>query len=524
MSNLPENENKEILQENISNENESETSTVFADPSAHAEYADKKRKKNRLVVGACALLVAAVLGLATFAVTKLIPEKENDYSSPYAQDFVVKEMDSDDLKSITLTNKNGKIEFYSQKNSEDETVWSIKGVDAALLSESGISSFIRSATSISATREITKMSVADCGLDNPTVYFDIVDRFNKTTGVYVGNISADKTGYYLKFSDSDKIYLVSESLVDNLNGDILSYATDENTPAFELPSDAESYKSEQGTMNYFDTLTIKSKKFSDTLVLENKPTESKLLSCRVTSPTKRVAENYDGILAVFQSGLATNGAYSYDVSPKSLKAVGLDNPDFQATVNVKGKTLTYKFTLQADGDYAVVCDNSKLISRVSQDSVASFTQAKLTDFYSAWISLYSIADISEFNVTLNGTKYNISVTANEDEDAKDKYNVTLNGKAMDCKSFQNIYGNFVSLSCTDYMVENITSKPFLQVEIVFKDTSAGKTVIEFAKAGEVRYQYSVDGVNLGKLNASSLNKFIKYFEKFVSGETVEVIK
>ncbi len=529
MSNFPENEKTEL-----NGNTAEEFSTVFSDPAAHRDIPQKKTR--RLLAVIASVLAVAVLAGGTVAVIKLIPEKEEETASnPYAEDITVTEVSSDDLTSVTVKNENGTLNLYSKrekaKDSSDSSeisddaevvTWYLKGVSSELTDSSTISSFVQSAASVTAMREITEKTEAECGLDKPFITVNTVDTKSKKMAVSVGGESPDGSGYYVKTSASDKIYLVDSSYVDTLGADKLYFAVSDTMSAFSVPEGAEDYLTSEGTLTTFDSITVKSSKFKDTLYVESNPDEAlaQYAGYIIKKPTTRIAENFDGIVTVFSSGLATTGAYSYDVSASSLKAFGLDKPDFEMTMNIKGKTLTYKLALQKDGNYAAVNNDSKLISKVTADSI-SFVNNDIIDFYSSWICLYSIDDINGLNIKYEGRNYNFGIKANSDEDAEDNYIITLNGKNIDCSSFQNFYQYMVSLACTDYTVDKVSGEPDVVFDFSFKDKGVGHSIINFTKANETRYQYSVDGIELGKVTSSSIKKLGKYLDKLAKGEIIE---
>ena len=41
-------------------------------------------------------------------------------------------------------------------------------------------------------------------------------------------------------------------------------------------------------------------------------------------------------------------------------------------------------------------------------------------------------------------------------------------------------------------------------------------VVEFKKASETKYQYSIDGIDMGKINSSALNKILKQVQKLTA--------
>ena len=540
MSNFPENEKNEITQPELNNENTAEEfSTVFSDPTAHREVPQKK--KRRLLAAIAAVLAVAIFAGGTIAVIKLIPEKEESTESPFAEDIVVTEISSSDLDTVTVKTELGTINLYSKReksetessestSSTGETVnWYLEGVAEDLVDTSTVASFAGSAASISAMREITEKTAEECGLNNPVITVDTVDKNGEKFSVTVGGESPDKSGYYVKTSKDDKIYLVGNTYVDSLKVEPLYFASTSTMSAFDVPDGADNYLSDDGKLAYFDSITVNSKNFTDKLVVAYPPSDDELsqyIGYVVKEPTYRIAENAENLVSVFTNGVSVTGAYAYDVTNASLKQFGLDNPDFQMTMDIKGKKLTYKFAAQEDGNYAAVNDDSKLISKVSADSVSTFINSKIIDFYSSWICLYSIDDISNLNIRVGEKDYKFGITALSEEEAAEKdvnYAITLNGKDIDCQSFQNLYQYIVSFACTDYTVDKINAPSDVDFNFVFKDAARGTSVVKFTKASDTRYQYSVDGRDLGKINSASMNKLTKYLEKIAAGEIIPEI-
>ena len=97
----------------------------------------------------------------------------------------------------------------------------------------------------------------------------------------------------------------------------------------------------------------------------------------------------------------------------------------------------------------------------------------------------------------------------------------LNGKQIDCSSFQYLYQYFISMSCSDYTVETLNSDPELVIEYVFNKKKYKNSKIEFRRSGASRYQYTVDGIDMGKTTSAEINKFVKYLKKVANGEILE---
>jgi len=558
MSNIPENEKinnmeNQVDEDSVENtpalSDEEEFSTIFSDPAIHRRTAPEKKKGYLLKILA-GVLAVAILGTGTWAVIEFIPEMEEDVTSPYHEEITVKEIESDDFKTVTIKNDNGTTEFYSltekatdssdssdtSSETAEVTKWYIKGVDKSFTSDSSIATFIGQFGNVTAVREITEITAADCGLDKPTLTATAVCKDGTEYTLDIGKIGDNISGArYGKFSDSDKIYLLTGGYVDSLaEVEPLLYDATVSTPAFEVPDGGEDYVAEDGSLTTFDKLTVSGKNMSDEIVFKanNDKEIASMIGYVVTSPSMRIAQNAEYVLAIFKSGLSVDGAYAFDVSDKALKKFGLDKPDFTATLEILGKKMTYKFKLQKDGNCAVIADGAKVISKVSATTdlsgegkvlLSSLLEFSVTDFYASWISLYNIADISDFKVNVEGKDYNFAIKANEDEEAEDNYIIKLNGKKIDCQSFQYLYQWFITMNCSDFNVDDLDSDPDMTVKFSFNKKNYKDSVIEFRRSGATRYQYTVDGINMGKTTSAEINKFVKYLKKVAAGEIISEI-
>lgn len=237
------------------------------------------------------------------------------------------------------------------------------------------------------------------------------------------------------------------------------------------------------------------------------------------SPTRRIAENVDGIFDLFKSGVSVSGAYSFDPSASARKKLGLDNPDLTVEIKIGSFTKTYLFKQQEDGDYAVWYNGAKLIKKVSESSL-SFIDYKVNDYYASWVCLQSINELSNFTLKTPDKTYSFDIVYDDSEDAEETYVITYEGKKLVAENFQNFYQECISLSCTDFTVDKLSGEPNISIVFTYSDASRGKTAVEFRKASETKYQYSIDGIDMGKINSSALNKILRLAQKVANGESI----
>ena len=499
-----------------------EFSSVFADPQAHNDK-PKSSGKKRLVAIIAAFLAVAVLVGGTIAVINLIPVLEEDESQgSIFEDIKVIDVDSEKLSTVTVKNSKGEFKFYSEISEDTEessntssgdkkTVsWVLDGVDKEKTSASSINAIISRAASVTATREINTKTAADCGLDNPVIKVDVTSNEVDDYSILVGSASPDGTGTYLKLSNSDKIYIVSDSAFSSFEFEALDLA---NISAFTAATftNTTGYLSDNGVLATFDELTIGGKNFGETVKIVPNSADDELASFvayNVVSPVKRIADetNVSAAFGLFAESLSVAGVYSYDVDAASLAAVGLDNPDLIVKLTVGGETKTFKIAY-VDKEYcAVINDESTMIRKVATSNI-TFAGATTQSFYSDWVIMQMINDVDKMTFTVGEDKYSFDIDYDDSEGAEQPYTIMYGKKELDDKNFRDFYQIFVGLSANSFEVEKVSGSADTTVKITLTD----KTVrtLELYKISDTAYQYHEDGTPMGTITSSAYNKLIK---------------
>ncbi|MBR4116786.1 MAG: DUF4340 domain-containing protein [Clostridia bacterium] len=521
MTNLPENENQQPIDE---------FSTVFSDPTEHKKTANTNKGKRLKVVISLVLAVAVLLG-GTFAIVKLIPEKE-DEQPVVDQEISVLSYDSDEIKGVAIKNKNDSFKIYSETvkekaTAEDEepttaTYWYLKGYDKDLTDSDLILQAVNSAIDFTAIREIASKSAKECGLDSPEITVDITTNKDEKVSFSIGAQSPDNAGVYVKASNKDTIYLVGGDIYESLSFSALDMANTEAQPAITLDDDySDYYEGEQLTK--FDKISISGKNFPQELVFVPNSDElfSQFMPYKVLKPVERDAANVDSLFYVFSQGFNVSGAYSYDVSSKTISSFGLNKPDLVLSARFDDLTYTYKFKQQKDGDFAFICNDSKNVRRVSTSDCA-FLISSTADYYNETLLLVSIDEVKNLSFETEDKTYNFSVKANEKEDDTNKYIVKCDGKTYKSAYFQSFYQYLCSLQAMDFSVDDTSSKPELTITYSYNKKNKAPTKIEFVKTSATKYQYSINGIGMGKISSSSVKKITKNLQRLLEGKSITV--
>ena len=524
MENFEQNQNIEI------NEQEDELSTVFSDPTAHKMTADqtKNPNKKRLTAIIAGVLAVAILAGGTFAVVKLIPEKQ-DPSDTTSQTPTISVMTVEEanIKSLTVKNKNGTFVMNNTVEKDDDgyktCTWALQGYDSDVIDDYILSDAASTFAALNALREITTKTAEECGLTSPVAEIAITKQDDSVVDVLIGGKSPDGSGVYVKRGDKETIYLVPGTIDETFTFTALDLADTNAIASLTLPDGYEDYLVDS-TIASFDSLTVSGKNFSKPVVIKpntDKKT-SELHNYVITSPTYRMAENVDKALAPFNSGVSVSGAYSLDSKTATVNKFGLNNPDLTITAKFGKLTYTFKFKKQDDGYYAVWYTDCKMIKKVSADAVEILSYST-TNFYSKWIYLQSIDDLSGFIVKSEGKEYKFDIKVTVNEDSANNYDVKYNGKALTASNFQDFYRYCISLFTCDFETEKVTGQPEYEITYVYSDAKRKSTNIKFYRSSATKYLFSVDGEVIGHVNASDINRIATYVKQAANNETVNII-
>ena len=520
----------ENFEQNQNNENieQDEFSTIFSDPLAHKKTADKvanPNKKRWVSVIAGVLAVAILIG-GTFAVIKLIPEKKQpEDTTSQIPEISVLSMKEADIKTITVKNQNGTFvldnKVTKDEDGYDECAWSIQGYDMDVIDDYALYNIASNFMSLSAIREITNKTDADCGLDKPISDVTVTKQDDTVHRVFIGKKSPDNASVYVKYGE--KIYLVLGDIDTRLNFTELEIGNSDAIASLSLPSGNDKYLS-NGTISSFDSLTISGKNYSKPVVIKPNPNAltSELHAFVLTSPVERMAENTDKALVPFNDGIAVTGVYSLDSKAATLKKFGLDKPDLTISLKLGKVTYAYKFKLQEDGSYAVWYDGCKMIKKVAADALDVFSYSTI-NFYSTWVHLQAIDDLSAFIVKSEGKEYKFDISVKVNEDSKNEYTIKHNGKKLTATNFQDFYRYCISLYASDFEPKKLTTEPEYEITYVYSDSKRTPTKITFQRSGATKYQYSINGEAIGNVNASDVNRIATYVKQAANNETVNII-
>lgn len=492
-----------------------EFSTVFSSPAEHMDEKLKSPKKRRIFAVISSVLAVCVLVGGTLAVIKFIPKKDDEQgNSSGVKTVTVVDFDKSKFDTVTVNNENGEFVFYPESKAESddssgdtENKWYLKGVDKEKVSASKIETTVSSAAKITATAEITQKTFDECGLNSPAVKVSVASSELGDFSLAFGDVSPDNFGMYLYSSIDEKIYLVSNSAIDDFVFTALDFASTDAVPAVSVTDESKKYVDDNGTLISFDKMEISGGNFSQPVTIAplSEDEANVGLSYKVTSPVNRYAEanSVSAVLGAFSSGISVSGVYSFDTDAAAISKFGLDKPDTVIKISVSGQNFTYKFAKRDDGFYALFGDGMNTVKKISP-SAAAFLSYGDTDFYSKFLYIRSISEIKNMTFNLGDAVYSFDISENDDE-ADEKYTVYFGDKRITSGYFQNFYMHFVSVSLVDFSY----GKPAVaDMTVKITDNGGAVQTLAFYKASATEYYCSVDNSPVGKITSAVYNKLV----------------
>ncbi len=512
------NEKEPIIPESTNTE-----STIFSDPAHYnTEKAEKKSVKRPLLLKALsALLAVLILAGGTFAAFKLIPKKEAD-ETPDTTISVTATAEAD-VKSLSLKNASGTVKLLAaltETDGESKVNWTVDGVKESLTSSSVISSFSKNILTLNALEKFAADGT-DFGLSEPSAEVTVELKGGEYS-LFVGKSAPSSIGYYCKLStDKENVYIIDSSVAETL----LS-ATDttfaDTTGFVSVKNDNNSSCFSENSIITFDYISVSGKRHPTPFKIEylNDTDYNTFFSFKMVSPTVRICDNDvpQTVLDAFATGFSASGAYCYTPSADDLKKYGLNDPDYIVTLSLKGEKFTLKFSEQSDGYFAFIDGKTDMIQKVSPEAVA-FATNSIESYYSEFVVLENLNGIKQLKVESNKGTFVFDVTYTENpENNADQYVAKFGNTVLDIDNFKSYYKTIVDFAPISFETVAV-GEPYVKITFVHSSEHSD-TVLTFTKATALRYQAEIDGIPVGQITSSVLEKFINDTVKVSKGEAV----
>ena len=519
-----ERENKEINSENT------EESTIFSDPAHYREETVERKStaKKSAVIKIVSVLLAACIAIGGyFIVREVIPETDGDETE---EEILITNVSTESVEKISVKNETSEYTILSTlvENEEDsEFVWSVDGIDPSLTSSSSIENLAETVCGLHASVKVRDTS-GNFGFDKAGVTVEVTacDGAFENYTVTLGNSAPSDLGVYCKVSGDDNVYVIDTALMQEFLAEPIDFAvTTGFTGVKETSANTTCFTN--GNITSFDYISISGAKYKNSLRIElqNDEAINSYFAYKITSPANRIGDDtaIGELVGCFSSGISSVGAYSYTSSAEELKEYRLDNPDFIATISLKGEKHTLKFSIIDDLYCAMISDDSEMIHKVALSTLTIANYA-VEDYYSDFIILETLSGLDGMKVeTPNGETYDFTLKyteADEEKDIEQSYQAFYNNKELDIDNFKRYYSKLIALSPISHDSKQI-SDIAAKITLSHTDKALSDTVLTFKKYSSQRYQVELDGIPMGLITNSVFNELMEDTVKAANGDTVK---
>lgn len=414
-----------------------------------------------------------------------------------------------DIKSYTPTDKDGKTEA---------TQYTIVGYEDFDLQGGIADNIANNAASIEFSKVVTLdgSKAAEYGLDNPrdTVTVTYTDKTKSV--IYVGDDAPQSAGTYIKYGDSDAVYLVTTDavsafdygLTDLINKNITSAASDnDNTQA--------------------SSIEISGSNFPDKIVLKPNDDGKNSASYVMTSPVDCYAnENESSLVAGGIRDLTALSVEMVNPSDSQLSKVGLSTPYAKVKATYPDTTISLIASKpNSDNTVYLMVDGGKVVYTISAEKV-SWVNTSYDSLVNEYVLYPKMSALSEVTVNDGSKTYTFSLSTAEkkttDDSGSESTTTTTtikNGNTeIETAIFSNFYENITMVELADTKSDSKSGSPVLTITYKYSSDSSTDTV-SYYKSGSSRYVAVVNGRVAGHAYQSKVNTAIKQASKVAAGKS-----
>ena len=430
--------------------------------------------------------------------------------------FIFDEVPLESVDRVTVTTDDGKISVYSFENG-----YIIEGAEQNLYNQQSIAELIFQARYMLAFQYVeTPSSFADYGLEkeNCSAVVEITDKNGKTNTVLVGDEVLSGSGYYMKHTDKDLVYIMDSSVSVFFN-DLKSYLS----PVVTRPI-------EEQQRNYIEKFAFGKNGYP-------------FFACRILSDDERVgayanqlhkmtfpSEEYVLNTMTLYEMFAQVGALSgvavveHSVTKsaefEALKTkYGLDTPMAEIGYTYSGAEYGLIVGKQEEMDgvvyYYVFSGYQDTIVLVPATSM-TFLDYELVDLYQTNVFQYNINEISSVDVSYGDKSYSYKL---EGEGSSLKVTEANTSKVIDTPSFRQFYISILNVTIGGYSAINEEDADKLKHELTYKVTleDGSELVYEFYSESTMSCHMRLDGKGGFKTDRKWIEKIIENSDKLISG-------
>lgn len=418
-----------------------------------------------------------------------------------------------DVKSYTPVDENGK---------SGTTVYTLVGYEDFEL-QTGIPDDV---ANDAAKLEFTKVvsldgkDSDDFGFDKPTATATVKYNDGTSAAIIVGDNAPQDAGTYVKFGDSNTIYLVAQDAVDSFSYSVTQFIS------LTINDSASDTSASQASV-----ITMGGSHLSKAITIEPNSNTNINASYKITSPvnayaSEKASSNVEGNIR----GLYAESVKMVNPSAGQLSELGLSSP--YATVHAEYPDTTVDLMAsQPDGEGYVYLmkDGGNIVYRILAEKVAWAT-VTFDEMLSEYMIAPSMMSLSEMKVDDGKKTYDFeldstTVTTSDDEGSETTSTTTtvkLGKEEIELGYFTTYFQNVSLITRADSDTESYSGSPVYSV--TYSYSSGGSDTVSYYDNGGSRYLAVVNGTAVGHAYKANINKLIDQTAQIADNKEVSVIE
>ena len=427
--------------------------------------------KKQIITATALVLIAAVLGVAYFLITREEPEEPVTEVEKGAfgetvkngRPFIVDEVKAEQMNSITVHNPHDEYSLIHKASG----AYKIEGLenyetDQAMLSQLRVNAMHLLALKYVENAELDDLSQYGIDKNDPSVWFEVKYNNNKDSyKILVGDKTPDGDGYYAMLVGRDALYVIDTGVEACILQPRLSYVTPTIVDTVESNY---AYTLKDFTLNKKGETFISIEKASGDLTYGNNSTH------RLTYPAYNYAvsmANFEMLLSALGELTGTRTLYYGDsITDELLAELGF----FDAEGN-DVSDYSFKYSYPAFTEYVYVMDNAELggytvyslkeniIVHVAAESM-EFLQWEMLQWVSAEIYMLDIEDIATVEYEYLGRKATFKI-----DGTGETLSATGNNIPVDTNEFKELYKSIMYVIVTAYAKDSAYGSEQLKLTV-----------------------------------------------------------
>ena len=524
---------------------EMEQSSVFSKP----ETVNKKPPKsggNIALKTVAAVAVVALLFVAIWYLNARFGKKDGSSgsvsSAVTSSDNKIKAVgySSGDVKSVTLKNKNGAFNFYSetkQVSGSDVTTWYLKGIEKSLTDTDNTELTVGDCAELRALAKQKINNNIDYGFANPTATAEVTLKNGKKYTFTVGKDfkNSNMEGAYAKVStDSENVYILHGENVAYFTKKYVYYVNN-NAPTAIVKNDKNEKYFNGETLNSFDWITLSGSLTKSDYRFEMYGRANSSIMYVMKKPQTAFVDEakLSGLLSILKENLEAGEVYYFNqngIPADVIKKYSLKDPLATISYKVGAKTVEIKLAQSATDTnyYAMTVSGVPAIYKVSRLSF-DFLEYEPVEFMTDSVLLDKIAGLKNIVVSTDKKEYELKLTTTTKDDVEST-SAKYGNKEIKAENLSNFYQYVMSVHPYLSNTSILTKAPggiskYFSVKLVpsGSDSSITMTVYRI-KDNSARYYIELDGTPIGLCERTGADRVCNSIENLVNGKSIAEIQ